>query len=204
MDHGAGEKHTAFTWAMGRLILQRIADGDTMRAITADPRMPAYCTAFRWMLVVPEFGDMVRRVRALQAQQRLAARDAAAAARGPKRRSGRRSTYSDERAAWLLDRLKDGGSLSEVVAEPGAPSFKAVYRWLRDRPGFRAAYIEACDVRDWMLDYRIYGAAGALAGAGGMGDSEEMRELAARRGRVAPRLYRTLKAAPGMRVENGG
>ena len=34
-----------------------------MKAITADPRMPAYCTVFQWVKVVPEFGDAYRQVR---------------------------------------------------------------------------------------------------------------------------------------------
>ena len=31
-----------------------------MAAITADARMPAVCTVYRWMQVVPAFGDAVR------------------------------------------------------------------------------------------------------------------------------------------------
>src|SRR5882724_140626 len=68
MDHEAGDKPSAFTWAMGRLILQRMGDRETMKAITADPAMPAYCTVFQWVKVVPEFGDAYRRVRAMLAQ----------------------------------------------------------------------------------------------------------------------------------------
>src|SRR6478609_3017726 len=62
MDKEAGWKETAFTWPMGQLILARIWAGETMTAITADPRMPAYCTVFRWMQVVPEFGEAVAQV----------------------------------------------------------------------------------------------------------------------------------------------
>lgn len=71
MDKGSGWKDSAFTWAMGELILARIADGETVKAITADPRMPAYCTVFQWMRVVPAFGEAVAEVRG-----RLAFREA--------------------------------------------------------------------------------------------------------------------------------
>ena len=138
MDHGAGDKDTAFTWAMGELILQRIADGDTVKAITADARMPAYCTVFRWMQVVPEFGDAVAQVRAELARLRRAARDAAADARlqaeidarrrGEKVRwwvSGRATTWTPERWEAVLAAIEDGASLSEVVRTSGMPSFKA-------------------------------------------------------------------------------
>src|SRR6185437_1403704 len=57
MDKEPGDKLSAFTWAMGRLILQRIADGETIKAITAHPKMPAYCTVYRWIHVHEEFGD---------------------------------------------------------------------------------------------------------------------------------------------------
>ena len=63
MDHTAGFKESAFSWAMGRVILRRISDGWSMKAITRDPRMPAYCTVYQWMKVVPEFGEAVRLIR---------------------------------------------------------------------------------------------------------------------------------------------
>ena len=76
MDHGSGDKDTAFAWAMGDLILRRMGYRETMKTITADPRMPAYCTVFRWVKVVPEFGEAYRRLRVAQAQAQAQAQQA--------------------------------------------------------------------------------------------------------------------------------
>lgn len=190
MDKGSGWKDTAFTWAMGNLILQRIADGDTMKAITADPRMPAYCTVFRWMQVVPEFGQAVADVRARLAEMRQAERDALRRARGPRRRSGRRSTLSAERAGRLLAALRDGASLSEVVAEPGAPSFRVVYRALRNCPGFRAAFVDCCDWRNGWLRFKAELVVDQVFAIGIPAANAKIRALNARAGQLTPKLYR--------------
>ncbi|MEW5687067.1 MAG: hypothetical protein AB1942_19270 [Pseudomonadota bacterium] len=199
MDKRSGHRDTAFTWAMGRLILQRIADGDTMKAITADPRMPAYCTVYRWMQVVPEFGDLVSEVRAALAKNRLAERDAWRRLRRRQRRrqtGGRRSTLTGERLDRMLDEIRAGAALSEVVAEPGAPSFKVVYTALRRCPGFRAVFVEACDWRaDWLefqaeqVSYEVFERGISLAEA-----KRGMRDIQGWRGRVTPKLYRTARA----------
>jgi hypothetical protein len=198
MDHEPGLKGTAFTWPMGVLILQRIADGDTIKQITADPRMPAYCTVFRWMKVVPEFGDYVRHIRALMAINRIRVRDAARARKGTRRRGGRPSTYSEAMAEWLLEELRQGASLSDVVAHPGAPSFKAIYRWLRNRPDFRAAYIEACDYRAGWLNFLAELAHEDVRTLGIAGVEARIAALQGRIGRLTPRTYRRLKQTPGV------
>lgn len=193
MDHEAGDKATAFTWAMGNLILKRISEGETMKAITADARMPAYCTVFRWMQVVPPFGDQVRGLRAMMAASRLEERDAWAVVRGPKRRSGRRSTYRPETGARICDEIKKGASLSDIVARPGAPSFKAIYRWLRDQLEFRAAFVAACE---WRAGWLAFQADMVIEGATPDTFAQAQAEhawLMGRIGRLTPRTYR---AAP--------
>jgi hypothetical protein len=168
MDHSAGHKDTAFTWAMGRLILQRMGDRETMKAITADPRMPAYCTVYQWVKRVPEFGEAYREVRAAlaramreEADARRAgavrARDAARMAAGKRVRhwvSGRKGSYTLELAEAVCEAIKGGASVSDVVATPGMPSFKVLYGWVRRRPEFRAMFIEACDWRAGWLGSR--------------------------------------------------
>lgn len=191
MDKEAGWKDTAFTWAMGTLILQRIADGETVKAITADPRMPAYCTVFRWMQVVPEFGEAVAEVRRHLAQQRLAYADTVRKARGRRRNgAGGREQASAEALGRFLDALWDGASVSEAVAEPGAPSFKMVYSRVRKCPGFRAAFVDACAVREVGLDLSRYEIIDAVEEIGIRAASRQLRELDGRRGRLRPKLYR--------------
>jgi hypothetical protein len=162
MDHAAGHKDTAFTWEMGNLILRRMGARETMKQITADPRMPAYCTVFQWVKVVPEFGDAYRRVRAALAEATLreraqlrqvkaAARDQARVAAGKRVRTwvaGPKSSYTPALAKAVCRAIEDGASLSAVVRRPGMPSFKVFYTWIRRFPAFQARYVEACRSRE--------------------------------------------------------
>lgn len=190
MDKASGWKDTAFTWAMGRLILQRIADGETVKAITADARMPAYCTVFRWMQVVPEFGEAVAEVRGRLAQQRQALADARRRARGRRRRGGQPERVSAEALGRFLDMLWDGASVSEVVRARGAPSAKVIYSRVRKCPGFRAAFVDACGYRDFALELERDGIVERVAITGIPGANAALRALEARRGRLRPKLYR--------------
>lgn len=191
MDKGAGWKDTAFTWAMGHLILQRIVDGETVKAITAHPDMPAYCTVFRWMQVVPEFGERVAQARAYLAAERQAFADGRRQARGRRRTgAGQREQASAAALGALLDRLRDGSSLTDAVAQPGAPSFKMVYSRVRKCPGFRAAFVEACRVRDVGLVLERYDLIDGAAPGGLIAAGRAIRAMEGRRGRLRPKLYR--------------
>jgi hypothetical protein len=195
MDHGSGDKCTAFTWAMGELILQRIADRETMKAITADPRMPAYPTVFRWMQVVPEFGDAVAQVRAELARRRREERATVAELRrqahGRWWKSGPKSTYDPLWAGLVLEAIEAGESLSAVVAQPGMPSFRAWYRWLKNVPGLAAQYAEACRRRDVSLELQRYEVIDRALPGGFRAAGAELRRLDGRRGRLRPKTYRT-------------
>ena len=209
MDHAPGYNPSAFSWAMGNLILARIFEGETVKAITADPRMPAYCTVFRWVKMVPAFGEAYRLVRdtvarfALEerAERRAAivrARAQAAVAAGKRPRdwvSGRASTYTAAAARAVCEAIEDGAALSAVVRRPGMPSSKAVYTWLRRRPDFRAMYVEACRRRAVGLEIavdRIVEA--APLGADLRALDRRIAALEGRVGRLTPKVYR---AAPG-------
>ena len=138
MDQESGHKDTAFTWAMGNLILQRMGDRETMKAITADPRMPAYCTVFQWVKVVPEFGDAYRGARdpgedrtqgaderrALLVRMRNANRRAA----GKRVRTWWRGKSSTPELASVLGHR--GGRVAQRGGEsrPGMPSFSGGLR----------------------------------------------------------------------------
>jgi terminase small subunit-like protein len=208
MDHESGHKDTAFTWAMGRLILQRMGDRETMKAITADPRMPAYCTVFQWVKVVPEFGDAYREVRATLAKIERKERDERRALlvrmRNANRRAagkrvrtwvaGRKSSYTPELAGAVCWAIEEGASLSEVVSRPGMPSFKAVYGWMRRFPEFRAQYIEACRLREvglWIERDMVIDRAMdmGLAFDPRQGNAE-IAAIEGRIGRLTPKIYR--------------
>jgi hypothetical protein len=191
MDHGSGHKGTAFTWPMGRLILQRIAEGEALKVITAEPRMPAYCTVFRWMQVVPEFGWAVAQVRAALAQEKLAAREAQRQLKGPRRRpGGRRCMWTPQIGAQICHAIEDGASLSEVVVMPGMPGFKTIYRWLERHPDFRASFVEACASRNGDLRLLAEETVYEVFALGIPEANRRIRALEGRAGRLTPKLYR--------------
>lgn len=199
MDHAAGYKGTAFTWAMGRLILSRIAEGETVKAITADARMPAHCTVFQWMRVVPEFGAAVRRARVLLAASRLAYREAerqalleTRAKRGGRRRRGpsTKGPCSAEALDRLLTELRDGASLNVATARPGAPSFRVIYARVRTCPGFRTAFLDACEWRRLDLELKRHRVIDEVAAMGFRATDAELGRLRALQGRQTPKLYR--------------
>ncbi len=209
MDKRSGHKDTAFTWAMGELILARIWAGETVKGLTADPRMPASCTVFRWMQVVPEFGQAVADLRAKMAEVRLAERDRERRTRPPKPakwrrgRAGRppRPSTKGSCSAEALDRLlatvRKGASVSEAVAMPGALSFKALYWRLETCPGFRAAFIDACDWRDGWLDFQAELVVDEVWEIGIPAANAKIARLKARRGRMTPKVYRAPAAPAG-------
>jgi len=204
MDHEAGHKESAFTWEMGSLILDRMAARETMKAITADPRMPAYCTVFHWVKVHPEFGDAYRAVRAAVAAvareeakalraAHVRARDATRIAAGKRVRhwvAGARSTYTPQMAEAICEAIKAGASLSEIVATPGMPSSKAIYGWLRRRPEFETAYMAACDWRAGWLAFQIEAVAETATPFTLAQAKARVAGLEGRIGRLTPKLYR--------------
>jgi len=204
MDHAAGRKPSAFTWAMGELILARIWAGETVKAITADARMPAACTVFRWMQVVPEFGDAVADLRAKMAEVRLAERDRLRRAWSPEKTRRRRPgpgrppgpSTKGSCSAQALDRLlaaiRAGASLKEAITMPGTPSYEGLDRRLHTCPGFRVAFIDACSWRDDWLGFQAEMLVEEVwqGVRGRKGTSAEVARLAGRRGRLLPKVYR--------------
>jgi hypothetical protein len=187
MDHEGGDKLSAFSWAMGRLILQRIGDGETIKAITADPRMPAYATVYRWVKVNDEFGEAYRQLREVMARVKREDRDARARDR---RGYWVRSTYTVERGWAVCEAIEQGAAISDVVRRPGMPSTKAIYRWLRNEPEFRAEYTRACAMRAILLEEDALDIARAATPATVNRDARRIDRLYGRIGRMTPRLYR--------------
>jgi hypothetical protein len=124
------------------------------------------------------------------AQARLEYREARQALQ-PRRRSGR-STYTPQMAEAVCEAVRWGQSLSEVVAQPGMPSFKAIYRWLKNEPAFRALYVEACDWRAGWLAFQIQGVAEDSTFADLADAKRQVAALEGRIGRLTPKVYRAL------------
>ncbi len=199
MDHRAGHRDTQFEPRFGRVICARLHEGETIRQIVADPRMPSYATLFHWLKIDPEFAWNYGRVRDDLARRRIAAALARRAAVAPARAlarqaagkpprdwvSGRKSGYAHGRAVMFCDAIAMGGDLKTVTAQPDMPSVKQVYRWLGQHEAFRTMYVEARRMQRLILESQRADA--ALEWNRGEAD-----RLDGRIGRLAPRVYRAL------------
>lgn len=56
------------------------------------------------------------------------------------------STYTEELAAEICERIADGETLRAICREDGKPTWSTVYQWLRDRPEFAARMARARDL----------------------------------------------------------
>jgi hypothetical protein len=64
---GKGGRHSEFSAEIADLICERIADGESLRAICGDPEMPGKATVFRWLAENATFRDQYARAREAQA-----------------------------------------------------------------------------------------------------------------------------------------
>jgi transposase-like protein len=166
--------------------------------------MPCYATIYRWTRVVPEFGRAWRALREEMAQTRAWVDDQRAVAkvwmRAHERRlagkrprdwvAGRKSSYTPELGEAVCRAIVEGASLSEVVARPGMPSARQVYRWMRRFPEFRAAYAEACHWREEMLADQALGAALSATPKSLAAARRGTARAEGRMGRLRPRKYK--------------
>jgi hypothetical protein len=205
MDHAAGGRESRYTPQMGRVILARIEAGETVKQLCADPRMPSYATVYQWVRVDEEFGAAWMDLRARQARQAIADDAQAAAHRASlrtfkeslgvarRRRGGKRSSYTAAAGGKICRRVAAGAALSHVLAEPGMPSSKAVYRWLKTQPAFRRAYHQACWARMRELQFQIDLAVDRVAETYDLaGGKAAVARLEGRMGRLVPKKYRAL------------
>lgn len=207
MDHTSGAVGSQYHPALGAEICRRIADGQTIRQIVADPDMPAYATLFHWRKVHPSFGRMYRAAReeiaASELRRRVEVETWKPFWRAHRARlglgrgwvSGRRSTYERKVARALCRRIAAGEALYRVTADPAMPSAKAVYGWLRREPEFRAMYAQAAEVRRLGLEFEIDRVLdrledGPATPEGLRSAKRAVARLEGRIGRLTPKLYR--------------
>jgi len=60
---------------------------------------------------------------------------------------GRPSTYTDEIAAEICERVADGDNLNAITKEGGYPTRTTVYKWLLGKPDFADNYARAREAR---------------------------------------------------------
>jgi len=78
----------------------------------------------------------------------------------PKQQSkkiGRPSTYTEEMATTICERIADGESLRKICNEPDMPPKKTVLAWLKVHEDFRTQYAQARDEQaDALFDETLH------------------------------------------------
>jgi hypothetical protein len=178
MDHRiGGRKPSQYSDAMARIILARIEEGQTVAQVLADPDMPSRRTLYDWIRDQLDFGVAWNDMRRDQAWRRRAevarlaegvrrwnAIHRRAEGRRPLRKVGRKSTFRAERGHALCALIAKGRTVRQAAAETGLSGVPIVYRWLRNHPRFRAAFIAACQEREGRLAFEAEMLAGAANG----------------------------------------
>jgi hypothetical protein len=170
MDHTiGGGQYSQYTPQMAAIILARIEAGQTVRQVAADPDMPSYRTIYDWVEAEPDFGEAwteMRRERAHARREAIIrrepaareaeARRALAEGRKPRRKTGRKSTWTRERGEAFCALIDQGLSTRAACARPGMPDPPMVHRWLRNHPQFRECFVRAVRFRELRLADEVW------------------------------------------------
>ncbi len=206
MDHTGGHKESQYDPRIGAEICARLEAGETVRQVAADPAMPSYATIFQWRKVWPDFAEMYDAMRARVAAAKIERADLARRSKvywrihkarvdGKRPRdwvSGKKSTYDRAWAQAWCDRVAAGEAGYRVSAEPGMPSQKCIYTWLKRFPEFRAMYAQARAQQRFGLDWRIYLEVDRVGDGGDLATAKRATaRLEGRRGRLTPKVWKT-------------
>lgn len=119
-------RRVAFDEAVGAVFLARVAAGERIGDILADPAMPAPAVYRRWRAQQGHFAAELHRL------QRIAA-----AERGARRAQAAARPFDREVADRIYVRVLRGRPLKATLrADPSLPSYQVVARWRREQPGF--------------------------------------------------------------------
>lgn len=125
---GRWRRTRAFDAAKAEALLARVAAGERLADLWADPQMPGRTTYDYWRQTQPAFAEAMRRLRAGQ-RERLAGRG----------RAGRRD-YDPGLADRVLARVwaSDAPLHAILKADPTLPCYQTLARWRRQEPAFDA------------------------------------------------------------------
>jgi hypothetical protein len=123
--------YVRYTAKLGREICERVAAGEQVQVICAEPWMPLATTVCDWAREHPDFGDRYHRAKALSAREGL----------------GRNSTYCEVVAHEICVRAAEGESLSSIARDPAMPSLSSMMHWQKRSPEFAEALAIARQAR---------------------------------------------------------
>lgn len=132
----------AFSAKTARALCKRVAAGETVAAICADPGMPSLTTVQKWVHQHPTFGRAYAQARALSGREGW----------------GKDNSYCPVLADEILARVSEGEGLSAIAADARMPSLRTIFRWRHYEPEFaealdiaRAAVAERFSDFGWKL-----------------------------------------------------
>ncbi|MDO8801447.1 hypothetical protein [Phenylobacterium sp.] len=137
--------------ALGTLICERIAAGQSEASLGREPGMPSVQAIYKWREREPDFAQAYEAARN-QARGERRTRDRAEdedrrwrRALRPRKdgRGGRVSTYSDELGGVILRRIAAGETVLSIGADADMPCAATIYHWIRADDGFHDAYLKA-------------------------------------------------------------
>ncbi len=193
---------------LGKIILARLREGQTIRQVCADAEMPSAATLHRWRRMHPAFGAAYERMRAARAaHERMMARVtrerwlewARIEHKIGRRRtrswvSGAKSTYERAWAEAFCARVAKGEAVYRICADPQMPSSKAVYGWLRRHPEFEAMYMaakrEAVAWLSWRAQMTADRALNVVSASQFAAVRRRVAQIEGRIGRLQARTYR--------------
>ena len=160
-DGGGGEPLTGepvpgFAPDVREAIAARIAAGEFLTEVCAEPGMPSRKTVHAWANGSPGFAQALadafrqaRTARRLADRQKLAAWEA----RPRKRPATAELSYTPEVGEAICGRLAEGESLSSIVRDPDMPGYGTVMKWVRRVAAFEEMYVQAREIQaDYLFD----------------------------------------------------
>ena len=126
-------KHVEWSDALGDTICRRVADGELLEMLCRKKGFPSAIIVRKWMRTRPDFADKLRGARL-------------AGGRLPDTR-GPISTYNEEAADEIFERLCEGESMNQICRDPAMPSVSTVQNWRRANGQFAAALRVAREIQ---------------------------------------------------------
>lgn len=120
---GRFRRRFAFDETKASILLARLAAGETIGAILADPAMPSHAAYRYWRATDGAFAAEVFRLNQVKRDEKIA------------RNRRRRRPFDPARASAILARVISGARLCDV---PEAPARQVLARWRREQPDFDA------------------------------------------------------------------
>lgn len=131
-DGRAGRAYVRFTAKVARVICARVAAGEHLSHICADPDMPSRPSVTRWARKHTPFREAYHRAKALGA---------------PPQGLGRRTTYCEVVAHEICMRIAEGESLTSISNDPAMPAMWTIMHWQSRSADFADALLLAKQAR---------------------------------------------------------